>query len=46
MNFEAFTAAGGQGSFEVYTLAPGVNGHMLIVRQDLWGPAVETYLGR
>ena len=45
-NFEAFTAAGGKGTFETYALEPGTNGHMLIVQQGLWGPAVEAYLAK
>lgn len=45
-NFEAFTAAGGKGSFETFTLEPGLNGHMLIAQQGLWGPAVEAYLAK
>lgn len=45
-NFEAFTAAGGKGSFETFALEPGVNGHMLIAQQGLWGPAVEAYLAK
>ncbi|WP_432727840.1 dienelactone hydrolase family protein [Variovorax sp. W6] len=45
-NFEAFTAAGGKGIFQSYTLEPGTNGHMLIAQQGLWGPAVEAYLAQ
>jgi len=45
-NFEAFTAAGGKGSFSSYALAPGVNGHQLVVQQALWGPTVEAYLAK
>ena len=45
-NFEAFTAAGGKGSFSTYALEPGVNGHELVVQQELWGPTVEAYLAK
>jgi hypothetical protein len=45
-NFDAYTAAGGLGTFEVYTRAPGLNGHFLTNDPQLWGPDVETYLGR
>lgn len=45
-NFEAFTAAGGKGTFETYALESGLNGHMLIAQQGLWGPAVEAYLAK
>jgi len=45
-NFEAFTTAGGKGTFETFALEPGVNGHMLIAQQGLWGPAVEAYLAK
>lgn len=43
-NFDAFIAAGGQGSFHLYTRAPGLNGHFLINDPPLWGAAVESYL--
>lgn len=45
-NFEAFTTAGGKGTFETFALEPGVNGHMLVAQQGLWGPAVEAYLAK
>lgn len=45
-NFEAFTAAGGKGSFKSFDLEPGMNGHMLYTQPALWGPAVEAYLAQ
>jgi hypothetical protein len=45
-NFEAFTTAGGKGTFKTFALEPGVNGHMLVAQQGLWGPAVEAYLAK
>ena len=45
-NFEAFTAAGGKGHFETFTLEPGTNGHSLIAQQGLWGAAVEAFLAK
>lgn len=43
-NFDAFIAAGGQGSFQVYTRAPGFNGHFLINDPVLWAADVESYI--
>lgn len=45
-NFEAFTEAGGKGSFKAFDLEPGTNGHMLHTQPALWGPAVEAYLAQ
>jgi hypothetical protein len=45
-NFEAFTEAGGKGSFKSFDLEPGMNGHMLYTQPALWGPAVEAYLAQ
>jgi hypothetical protein len=43
-NFDAFIAAGGQGQFEIYTRAPGLNGHFLVNDPALWSEALEAYL--
>lgn len=44
-NFNAFTAAGGMGEFLVFTRTAGLNGHFIINSSELWGAAVEIYLG-
>ena len=43
-NFDAFTAAGGLGSFFVYTRPPGLNGHFLTFSPDLWSDDLAAYL--
>jgi dienelactone hydrolase len=43
-NFDAFVAAGGKGAFSAYALAPGINGHLLIGRPDLWQDAVSKFI--
>jgi hypothetical protein len=43
-NFDAFTAAGGLGTFRVYTRATGLNGHFLTNDPERWGPDVDAYL--
>lgn len=43
-NFNAFTSAGGLGTFNVYTRAAGLNGHFLTNDPPLWGPDVEAYI--
>jgi dienelactone hydrolase len=43
-SFEAFTSAGGTGSFNEYTLPDGVSGHSVASYPQLWDPAVERYL--
>lgn len=43
-NFDAYTGAGGLGEFNVYTRAPGLNGHFLTNDPELWGADVEAYL--
>lgn len=43
-NFDAFVAAGGQGSFSVYTRAPGLNGHFIINDPQLWSPDLGAYV--
>lgn len=43
-NFSAFSNAGGQATFNVYTRAAGLNGHFLTNDPQLWGPDVEAYI--
>lgn len=43
-NFDAFTNAGGLGTFNLYTRAAGLNGHFLTNDPSLWGAAVDAYL--
>lgn len=43
-NHDAFTLAGGQASFNVYTRAPGLNGHFLTNDPQLWGTDVGAYI--
>ncbi len=43
-NFDAFTTAGGLGEFNVYTRAPGLNGHFLTNDPSLWGDDLNAYL--
>lgn len=43
-SFDAFTQAGGKGSFRVFTPGRGVNGHGLISLPDLWRSDVTSYL--
>ena len=43
-NFDAFTKAGGLGTFNVYTRAAELNGHFLTNDPPLWGAEVEAYL--
>jgi dienelactone hydrolase len=43
-NFNAFTNAGGLGTFNVYTRAAGLNGHFLTNDPLLWGPDLEAYI--
>jgi dienelactone hydrolase len=43
-SFGAFKSAGGQGSFNEYTLPEGVSGHALVSYPLLWEAAVERYL--
>jgi dienelactone hydrolase len=45
-NFDAYTAAGGLGTWHVYTRAPGLNGHFLTNDPERWGPDVEAYLAQ
>jgi dienelactone hydrolase len=45
-NFEAFTAAGGLGEFEVFSRAPGLNGHFLINDPELWAFTLDEFIDR
>ena len=43
-NFSIFTAAGGRGTFNAYTRAPGLNGHYVINDPQLWAPALGAFV--
>jgi dienelactone hydrolase len=43
-SFDAFTQAGGKGSFKVFTPSGGLNGHGLISMPDMWRSDVTNYL--
>lgn len=43
-NFDAYTNAGGLGTFNVYTRLAGLNGHFLTNDPPLWGADVQAYL--
>jgi pimeloyl-ACP methyl ester carboxylesterase len=43
-NFDAFAAAGGTGSFQVYSRAQTLNGHFPVNDPVLWSVAVDEYL--
>lgn len=45
-NFAAFTAAGGQGTLEIFTRAAGLNGHFLVNDPALWGDELAAWLGQ
>lgn len=44
-NYDAFTQAGGVGDFLIFTRAAGLNGHFIINDAEVWGGAVDAYLG-
>jgi dienelactone hydrolase len=44
-SFDAFVAAGGQGTFLTYARAPGLNGHFLVNDPALWTGDLDAYLG-
>jgi dienelactone hydrolase len=44
-NFDAFTAAGGDGDFEIFTRAPSLNGHFLVNDPDLWTTTLDAFVG-
>lgn len=43
-HFDAFITAGGQGTFEVYTRASGLNGHYIINDRSRWEADLDTYI--
>jgi dienelactone hydrolase len=43
-NFDAFLAAGGQGSFRIYTRAPSLNGHFIVNDPSLWSTDLDAFL--
>lgn len=43
-NFDAYTMAGGLGTFRVLQRAAGLNGHFLVNDPPLWGPPAESYV--
>lgn len=43
-NFDVFIAAGGSGSFLIFTRAPTLNGHFLVNDPALWATAVDAYV--
>jgi dienelactone hydrolase len=43
-NFDAFVAAGGRGTFRIYTRAPGLNGHFIVNDAPLWSDDLATFL--
>jgi pimeloyl-ACP methyl ester carboxylesterase len=45
-NFAAFQAAGGKGVFHEFAPPPGLGGHRIVERPDLWGAVINAYLKR
>jgi dienelactone hydrolase len=43
-NFDAFTIAGGRGSFNVYLRDAGLSGHLIINDPALWAPDLDVFL--
>ena len=43
-NFDAFRAAGGQGTFSVYRRAAGLSGHLIINDPALWSGELDAFL--
>ncbi len=43
-NFDAFTAAGGIGSFNLIPVQPKQNGHFIALDPSLWGETLDKYL--
>ena len=43
-NFDAFIAAGGQGSFLTYSVGTSKDGHQLIYKPNLWREAVDSFI--
>ena len=45
-NFTAFQSAGGTGVFHEFEPPPGIDGHGIVARPELWATVVEAYLKR
>jgi dienelactone hydrolase len=45
-SFDAFVAAGGQGSFKSYTRAPTLNGHFILEDPTLWTADLAAFVSR
>lgn len=45
-NFDAFSAAGGMGSWFELTRSPGLNGHFIVNDLELWELVMDEYLGQ
>lgn len=43
-NFDAFVAAGGSGSFRIYTRAPSFNGHFIVNDSSLWTEDLDIFV--
>ena len=43
-NFEAFSAAGGLGSFHEFDRGPGLDGHFLTNDPVLWGKTMDSVI--
>jgi hypothetical protein len=43
-NFAAFQAAGGKGVFHEFTPPPGLSGHAIAARPELWASVLDAYL--
>jgi dienelactone hydrolase len=43
-NFSTFMAAGGQGTFHVYTRGPGLSGHNIINDPHLWSGDLQAFM--
>jgi dienelactone hydrolase len=43
-NFDAFIAAGGRGSFRIYTRAPTLNGHIIVNDPALWTADLDAFV--
>jgi dienelactone hydrolase len=45
-NFAAFQAAGGKGVFHEFTPPPGLSGHAIAARPEIWASVLDAYLKR
>jgi dienelactone hydrolase len=43
-NFDAFVAAGGRGTFRIYSRAAGLNGHFIVNDAPLWSDDLAAFL--